>query len=169
MPSYTIPQRIEPSQIVRRLRYQSSRQVSQVRARLLKESRRTLGFSLGFGAFGALLATSVAVAVNFWLGGALALCFGAAAGMSLRESGHSKALAHMLQFLDEQQAQVLAQLAQASDVVRELVRQYSAAGRTPCLVDLVYARSLVVRETRNGEKPSDLLPLEQTRRILAPV
>lgn len=84
---------------------------------------------------------------------------------------HARANARMsflLTPLNAGELHKLMELAAGSDVVREAVAKARGCSRELYRADLMYARSIVVREVRNGGRPSDRLPLEQTKGLLSP-
>lgn len=86
--------------------------------------------------------------------------------LAWRKQRKQHALAWLLSPLDKDQVDQLFSMSDRSDVVKESVRRASRARRDLLTMDLVYAKLLVVREVRNGEKPSDRMPLEQTKGML---
>jgi len=165
----SISRKINPADLSRQLRFHTSAQLAyrHSRARFRAVSVRRLA-RLGI-VLGASASLGVALLASPWAGAALALAAGVGGGLGFRRAQHYQRYANLLEPLTDAERDEIEDLAQSSDVVKVALGNARRSHRDLCLVDLAYARALVVRETRSGGKPSDRLPLEQTRGLLAHV
>lgn len=158
--------RLSPARLVEELNRRPTSKIRESKRRLEHQGRQVL--------FGALLSATALVGSS-WLAwseaaGFLALTLPAfcATAVLSQLARRKYATAELLQVLDEVELGRIRELGNRSDVVRELLHMAASMRRELYRADLVYARAIVVRENRNGDLPSDRLPLEQTRGLLLP-
>lgn len=116
---------------------------------------------------GAPVGAAMALTGHPWSGAALTLTMGVLGGLGYSRASRYRAYATALVPVEKaEQAQLLG-LAQQSDVVRVAFAKAQRYSRVLYRADLLYARTLIVREARFGGRPSDKMPLEHTKGLLA--
>lgn len=158
----------ELSRVVKKINVSTIERVEKGRRNFAIRAR--LHSALGYAAmaFGGVCASMVMWFGYPVLGGLLALVAGALAGRALRRFKYYAEYAKLLVPLTNQEYEAILELADTSNVVHEALKDMTKKSRLLYQADYIYARALVVREARFGALPSDRLPLEQTRGLLAP-
>lgn len=157
------------ARVVRELNGSSAEKVERGRRTLVLKSRVFMLWTLMILFLGAISTGFVALLGHSVVSAVLALAAGALAGLGYLRTGRYRAYATALVPIGNAEYEHLWGLAQQSDVVRVALTKAERYSRVLYQADLLYARALVVREARFGARPSDKMPLEQTKGMLGAV
>lgn len=157
------------ARVVKELNGTSAEKVERGRRAFVFKTRAFAVWTVAVLALGALITGALAVHGHGVAGAIIAVGAGALGGLGYLRAQRFSAYAKALVPIENADYEQLWLLAQQSNVVRVAFDRAERHARVLYQADLLYARALVVREARFGGRPSDKMPLEQTRGLLAAV